>query len=95
MAHNPICAPLPLIGTSQTEMHQELSLPPGEDSLGPNKPQPSLSQFWSCLPAPGLLLCSTGLQKNMRSGVLASRGWTFSLETEVCGGGVWGEGPGL
>lgn len=31
----------------------------------------------------------------MGSGVLANRGWTFSLETEVDGGEVWSEGPGL
>lgn len=33
--------------------------------------------------------------KDVGSGILASGGWTFSPETEVCGGEVWGEGPGL
>lgn len=72
------------MGTSQTERHQEAQPPTQRrETLGSNKPQPSLAQV-SRLALLG--------SKDVGSGVLASRGCPGyrGLWREV-----WGEGPGV
>lgn len=84
------------LSASQIERYQEAQPPTQKretlwDPINHNLPRPnsgpaSLSQV-SCFALLG--------SKDVGSGILASTGWTISLETEVCGGEVWGAGPGI